>query len=329
MNESMSPASEALVLEAPLEQEVSLPVQPIQPVLEETLPPSQPEAAKPSVLNMGHWDGDDQDDDELDFGFGGFGNDKEEKSAPVPAAQELPTAANHASPARPPPGLSMPPMPAGAMLVHELENKLENTTLGQPALNQDEKAEPKDASAPSNSQPQSFGDQNASNYPMNQYGAYGGMGMYNMNTNNGGFGSMPPGQFPLGGPLGQQQPKQTLGGPNQNQRAGTSPSLQQGAGAPYGQTPDGSTPNDQQLPSGNQPPNMPVCKVTPIQPSCTVNTIKWATPTLECNTVTPAKVNNSASKAGSDTIKSCLVEVTVLPTDTMEDITETTPIILT
>lgn len=257
MNESMSPTSEALVMEAPLEQEVPMPVQPIQPVLEETLPPSQPEAAKTSVLNMGHWDGDDQDDDELDFGFGGFGNDKEEKSAPVPAAQELPTAANHASPARPPPGLSMPPMPAGAMLVHELENKLENTTLNQPALNQDEKTEPKDVTAPSNSQPQSFGDPNTSNYPMNQYGAYGGMGMYNMNTSNGGFGSMPPGQFPLGGPLGQQQPKPSLGAPNQNQRAGTSPSLQQGAGAPYIQTPEGSTPNDQQLPSGNQPPNMP------------------------------------------------------------------------
>ena len=257
MNESLSPTSEALVMEAPLEQETT---QPVQPVLEETvLPPPQPEAAKSSVLNMGHWDGDDQDDDELDFGFGGFGNDnKEEKVAPAaPATQEIPTAANHASPARPPPGLSMPPMPAGAMLVHELENKLENTTL-------DDKADVKDPAAPSTSQPQSFGDQNnTSNYPnMNQYGgAYGGMGMYSMNTSNGGFGSMPPGQFPLGGPLGQQQqqePKQqSLSAPNQNQRAGTTPALQQGGGAPYTQNPQGNTPNDQQGPSGNQPPNMP------------------------------------------------------------------------
>lgn len=267
INESMSPTTEPLVLETPHVHKEVVP-QP-QPVLEETLP-SQPvpqqEAAKPSVLNMGHWDGDDQDDDELDFGFGGFGNEnvKENIVAPATTTQEL--AANHASPARPPPGLSMPPMPAGAILVHELENKLENTTLSQPSALTEEKNEKETAAPSSTSQPQSFTEQsNGSNYPtMNQYGAYG-MGMYNMNTSNGGFASMPPGQFPLSGHLGgqqqQQPPKQSLGGaPDQNPpRSGASPALQQGVGQPYVHNPDVTTPNlDQPGPTGtNQPPNMP------------------------------------------------------------------------
>merc|ERR1712238_363307 len=49
---------------------------------------------------------------------------------PVPAA---PTSS--VSPARPPPGLSiggMPPMPANAVLVHELENKLEMNSNPEP-----------------------------------------------------------------------------------------------------------------------------------------------------------------------------------------------------
>ena len=261
INESMSPTSEGLVMEAP-PLEVKEVVQPVLEVPETTLPPPSsampPPETKQNVLNMGHWDGDDQDDDELDFGFGGFGNDNNNAKEEAPSAQELP--ATTASPARPPPGLSMPPMPAGAILVHELENKLENTSLNQPALTTEEPVENKNVAAPSSSsQPQSFGEPNntAGNYPMNQYGGYG-MGMYNMNTSNGGFGSMPPGQFPLGGPLGQQQPKQQgLAAPNQNQRAGTSPTLQQGTGAPYTQN---ESTNAQQLPTtggANQPPNMP------------------------------------------------------------------------
>ena len=247
MNERLSPTAEPLVMEAPTVAVAPALVE--QPVLEQ--PQGTGSEAKPSVLNMGHWDGGD-DEDELDFGFGGFGNDaKEEATAATTAtasAQEL-----HTSPARPPPGLSMPPMPTGAILVHELENKLENTTLNAP-LNSKEKVEKNDPVATGNasSQPQSFGEPSATgNYPMNQYGAYG-MGMYNMNTTNGGFGSMPPGQFPLGGPLGQQQPKQqTLS--NQNQRAGTSP-VPTGVqpGAPYAN----QTPSDDQqgLNAGNTQP---------------------------------------------------------------------------
>jgi hypothetical protein len=202
-----------------------------------TVPP-----AKPSVLNMGHWEtGDaDEDDDELDFGFGGFG-DESEDAAPASAvtASNEATLQSHASPARPPPGLSMPPMPAGAMLVHELENTLENTSLGATTTAAVEEvkslAENKDIVnanvQSSSSHPQSFnndlGTQNI--YPgMTQYGGYG-MGMYSMGTSNG-FGSMPPGQFPLGGPIGQQQqqqpkPQTGLGQPPQQgvSRSGSSP----------------------------------------------------------------------------------------------------------
>ncbi|KAL7486141.1 hypothetical protein ACHAW6_011724 [Cyclotella cf. meneghiniana] len=215
-------------------------------------PPAPP--AKPSVLNMGHWEtGDaDEDDDELDFGFGGFGNESED-AAPASAvtASNEATLQNHASPARPPPGLSMPPMPAGAMLVHELENKLENTSLGATTTAAVEEvkslAENKDIVnanvQSSSSHPQSFnndlGTQNI--YPgMTQYGGYG-MGMYSMGTSNG-FGSMPPAQFPLGGPIGQQQqqqpkPQTGLGQPPQQgvSRSGSSPhTLGQPQVPPYG-----------------------------------------------------------------------------------------------
>jgi hypothetical protein len=81
---------------------------------------------------------------------------------------------------------------------------------------------------------------------MNQYG-YGGMGMYNMNTTNGGFASMPPGQFPLGAPLGQQ-PQPTAAKPS-NPRSGSSPALQQ----PQGYPPE--TTDSQPATNPNMPPN--------------------------------------------------------------------------
>jgi hypothetical protein len=213
------PISEPIVPPVAVVEEMPAIAMP-EPIVEQ----QPPATSKPSsVLNMGHWDGDADDDDELDFGFGGFGGNNEEEAVAAAPAQPatqpeatLQSAQAHASPARPPPGLSMPPMPAGAMLVHELENKLENTSLSQTGTSvaEEPKALQENKDIPNvsqTSQPQSFGNNDLStqnNYPgMTQYGVYG-MGMYNMNASNG-FASMPPGQFPLGGPISQQQPKQS------------------------------------------------------------------------------------------------------------------------
>lgn len=261
------PMSEPITVEEPmtLPEPISAAAAPVAPV-----------GVKPSnVLNMGHWETGDADDDDLDFGFGSFaaGNDNEEVvSAAPPAAESVPLAStntSHASPARPPPGLSMPPMPAGAMLVHELENKLESTALGQ---NEDTSTsknlpEQKDlGQSNQSSQPQPFNtgnDLGGQSYP-GQYGGGGyGMGMYNMGTsNNGGFGSMPPGQFPLGGPINQQQqpkPQQSGLGGSQGPRPTSSPQTLQQVG-PYGmQNPggnDASGASNNDAPS-NMPPGMP------------------------------------------------------------------------
>jgi hypothetical protein len=102
-----------------------------------------------SVLNMGHWETSESDENNLDFGFGSFGTaDDVVIDAGSSAAAVQPPSSNEASeatvpsPARPPPGLSisgMPPIPANAVLVHELEDKLEGTSLN-----------PKPPTAPSN-----------------------------------------------------------------------------------------------------------------------------------------------------------------------------------
>lgn len=107
--------------------------------------PQEPKLVAPtSFINMGHWETDDTDDTNLDFGFGTFdaassANDAISDVANSPPTSGIdpthsqPSAAN-ASPARPPPGLTiggggMPPMPPNAVLVHELENKLEQVSL--------------------------------------------------------------------------------------------------------------------------------------------------------------------------------------------------------
>lgn len=161
-----------------------------------------------SVLNMGHWE--TGEDDDLDFGFGSFGapeNDTEVTTTTTNSsngASQPPSAGPGASPARPPPGLSMPPMPANAMLVHELEGKLDNTTLGPKVdTNNTEKT------TTQSSQPQF----DAVNQLTSQMGnppgmsQYGGMGMYNIPPVPGpnALGSMPPSQFPLGGAANNQQ----------------------------------------------------------------------------------------------------------------------------
>jgi len=200
------PEPELISLPTPIAAAVPTP-----PAIPTPLPPSAPVEVKPSsVLNMGHWETGDGDDD-LDFGFGSFGADADvisEAPAPVvPVSATAPpaSAATHASPARPPPGLSMPPMPANAMLVHELENKLEHTGLG-PKVDSTPVVSEK-ASVPS-SQSQPFNAVSQLTSQMNPPGMsqYAGMGMYNMAPAGvpNGLGSMP-GQFPLDATANTQQ----------------------------------------------------------------------------------------------------------------------------
>ena len=124
----------------------TLPVPPVTPLEEEpVMAPQPPSPAAPvNGLNMGHWEtGDGDDSQNLDFGFGSFGADAMDTAgtsknvpAATPAAPKNETGPDasqpSASPARPPPGLSlggMPPMPESAVMVHELENKMESATL--------------------------------------------------------------------------------------------------------------------------------------------------------------------------------------------------------
>jgi hypothetical protein len=123
-------------------QAPSEPAAPPSPVRTALPPPvAQPKQQRPkertNVLNMGHWDtaNDDDDDNNLDFGFGSFVDSDVPSSAPKMNA-EAATTTSGPSPARPPPGLSiggMPPMPPNAMLAHELEDKLEEASLNAAA----------------------------------------------------------------------------------------------------------------------------------------------------------------------------------------------------
>lgn len=112
-------------------------------------PPEPKLVAPTSFINMGHWETDDTDDTNLDFGFGTFdaasaANDAISSASDVanspptsgidPSHSTSQPSAANASPARPPPGLTiggggMPPMPPNAVLVHELENKLEQVSI--------------------------------------------------------------------------------------------------------------------------------------------------------------------------------------------------------
>jgi hypothetical protein len=185
------------------------------------------------VLNMGRWDVNDGDEQAIDFGFGSFGvdaDDAPEETAPsnglpavvtdkVTTATEAVAAAT-LSPARPPPGLglgggAMPPMPAGAVLVHELEGKLEAATKAkeeaapevpdkaQSAAEEDKSPGPQtqpaeapptaNVSVPSTSLPQApgmSGPQTSAGgmYPSVGYGAAPGMtNMYSAYSGAGGF----------------------------------------------------------------------------------------------------------------------------------------------
>jgi hypothetical protein len=192
---------------------------------------------------MGHWETGDGEDD-LDFGFGSFGAPENDTDISATETAKSTAANASASPARPPPGLSMPPMPAGAMLVHELENKLEAAALAPKVDNNNGS----DHATTQPSQPQLF---------MNPSGMsqYGGMGMYNIPPPgmHNGLSSMSPGQFPLDSGVNQQQLNIQLN----NSRPGNPPSqlnqagqqLQQG----YGMQPASSASNTSGAPSSETP----------------------------------------------------------------------------
>jgi hypothetical protein len=216
------------------------------PLSSQPAAPAAPAGVKPSnVLNMGHWETGDDNDGELDFGFGSFAPENDDSAVETKTSQVPPSttetaaapAAPQPSPARPPPGLSMPGMPAGATFVHELETKLENTTLAP-------KTEDKPASETktTQSQPQSFNN-DLGGHMNSGMPQYGGMGMYGMPPGVA-LGNMP--QFQnvpnLGGAMNQQQPK--------------TESANQGQQGPYGMmqsTP--STANNASGASGNDSNN--------------------------------------------------------------------------
>lgn len=182
MSQSASSVAETALGSLP---EVSAP--PAPPAMS----PRQPRAPAPTnVLNMGHWESGEGDDAQnLDFGFGSFG--RESDVVEEPANNASMSAKEAMSPARPPPGLSiggMPPMPANAVLVHELENKLEGATLG----NEEVSEGPKPMTSNLPSQPPPPGHPGVSpNLPPNYNAGYG-MGMYNYNTAGNSFMGVPP-----------------------------------------------------------------------------------------------------------------------------------------
>jgi hypothetical protein len=232
---------------APWEPSEDIPLAP-PPPREVPMPPAPPPVApappKPStmsVLNMGHWEAADADDSNLDFGFGSFGNDNDvggssldtgvqassvanlqhqASSAPKEPPSSQPSA-TAPSPARPPPGLSiggMPPMPANAVLVHELENKLEEVSLA----NKSSSPVPPTNTLPPPPQHDIVPSHLPSHLPYNTQ--YGGMGMYNYTA------AGAPGNAFIGvpGPLG--------GGvvPPQQQKPQPPQSLPQQQGGLYG-----------------------------------------------------------------------------------------------
>jgi len=187
--------------------------------------PAAPTGVKPSnVLNMGHWETGDDNDGELDFGFGSFAPENDDVVSETKTSQAPPSttetvaaapAAPQPSPARPPPGLSMPGIPAGATFVHELETKLENTTL---APKTEEK--PVQETKTTQSQPQSFSN-DLGGHMNSGMPQYGGMGMYGMPPGvPSALGNMPHFQNGpnLGGAVNQQQPKTETA--NQGQQQG-------------------------------------------------------------------------------------------------------------
>eukprot|EP00980_Cylindrotheca_fusiformis_P031010 scaffold25699_cov137-Cylindrotheca_fusiformis.AAC.14 len=200
--------------------EAPIPVSP-----EQAAPVAPGPAAPPNVLNMGHWETGDADDAQnIDFAFGSFGTDSDTADAtsavpvgsPAAAREADATAATSVSPARPPPGLSlggMPPMP-DAVMVHELENKMESASLNSAPVKEkqeDKPSLPQESATPVPVLP-------SGGVTQQNYNQYGMPGMYNYNAaaaaaGNGFVGiHTPTGPVLAGGVVPQQHGKHQGGG---------------------------------------------------------------------------------------------------------------------
>jgi hypothetical protein len=178
------------------------------------------------VLNMGHWETGDADDAQnLDFGFGSFGADHDAMDVKSPAAsKEASEAAAALSPARPPPGLSlggMPPMPESAVMVHELENKMENAGLNPTPMDQPEPVKQMIPTQPTGQNPgAAYAPVLPAGITQQNYNQYGMAGMYNYTAAAAGnaFVGMhaPAGPVLAGGVVPQQQGKPQVGHPQQS-----------------------------------------------------------------------------------------------------------------
>jgi len=220
---------------------------------------------------MGHWEtGDVADSQQLDFGFGSFGADADvvgdaSSSKAVPASPAAPketqmnNSAPAVSPARPPPGLSlggMPPMPESAVMVHELENKMENASLNAPKKDENKPITTSlpTQPAPTHAIPPVLPGAGLAQQTYNQYGM---PGMYNYNAAGTGFVGMTPAGPVLAGGVVPQPGKPQGGQPNV---AGSLP--QQGI---YGSQPSVPTSTDPSndtsasgpTPGAGIPPGMP------------------------------------------------------------------------
>jgi hypothetical protein len=195
---------------APKNMTNNMPSKPV-PVSPEPAAPVVPSRAPANVLNMGHWEtGDTDDGQHLDFAFGSFGTDNDVDAASPAAAKESEA---HVSPARPPPGLSlggMPPMP-DAVMVHELENKMENASLNS-APKKDKPENKPSLPQESNAHAPVLPSGGVTQHNYNQYGM---PGMYNYNAAAGnGFVGMhtPAGPVLAGGVVPQHHGKPQVGG---------------------------------------------------------------------------------------------------------------------
>jgi hypothetical protein len=237
-----------------------------------------------SVLNMGRWETADADDS-LDFGFGSFGTDTKTIDGVDTVTDSTPATA--ASPARPPPGLSitgMPPMPTNAVLVHELENKLEDVSVSKQHHHQQQGPDstgigslaPASHQLPHNiHQPHiSMHDSHLTSqqqpmYGANQYGSGGGMGMYgnyNVGGASGGHAFMNMPGSGVGPGIGQPHQGPHTKGPSlpPQQQPGlynpaSTPSNAPVVGATAGVAGNEATggPNNTNSATGGMPPGMP------------------------------------------------------------------------
>lgn len=210
---------------APVEEPVQVAPEP------KSAPPPPSPAAPTNVLNLGHWEtGDVADSQNLDFGFGSFGADNDvviettnnnvaASPAPAKEPEQRSSSTPTVSPARPPPGLSlggMPPMPESAVMVHELENKMESASLNSSSKKDQSETNPITSSLPTQPMPSHVNPAPflpGANVGQQSYNQYGMPGMYNYNAAGNGFvGMTPAGPVLAGGVVPQQPGKLPAGG---------------------------------------------------------------------------------------------------------------------